>query len=40
MEFHTNKLEERSYRIRVKNMHYSNNPEEIKTGIEKLGHMV
>jgi hypothetical protein len=37
-EFHTCKLiEERSYRVVLKNMHYSN-PEVIKTEMEKLGH--
>jgi hypothetical protein len=30
----------RSYRVVLKNLHYSINPVEIKTGIEKLGHMV
>jgi hypothetical protein len=40
-EFHTYKLkEERTYRAVLKNMHYSINPQEIKTEIEKLGHMV
>jgi hypothetical protein len=39
-EFHTYKLKERRYRVVLKNMHYSINPEEIKTEIEKLGHMV
>jgi hypothetical protein len=34
MEFHTYKLkEELSYRLVLKNMHYSINPEEIKTEI-------
>jgi hypothetical protein len=37
MEFHTYKLkEERSSRV----VHYSINPEETKTEIEKLGHTV
>jgi hypothetical protein len=40
MEFHTYELKERSYRTVLKNMHCSINPEEIKTEIEKLGHMV
>jgi hypothetical protein len=41
MEFHTYKLkEERSYRVVLKNIHYSMNPEEIKTEIEILGHTV
>jgi hypothetical protein len=31
---------ERSYRVVLKNMHYSINPEEIKIEIQKLGHMV
>jgi hypothetical protein len=40
-EFHTYNLKEEStYRIVLKNMHYSINPEEIKTEIEKLGHTV
>jgi hypothetical protein len=40
-EFHTYKLkEERSCRLMLKNMHYSINPQEIKTEIEKLGHTV
>jgi hypothetical protein len=40
-EFHTYKLkEERSFKVVLKHMHYSNNPEEIKTEIEKLGHTV
>jgi hypothetical protein len=40
-EFHTYKLkEERNCRVVLKNMHYSINPEEIKTEIEKLGHTV
>jgi hypothetical protein len=40
-EFHTYKLKEkRSYRAVLQNMHYSTNPEELKTNIEKLGHMV
>jgi hypothetical protein len=38
-EFHSYKLkEERSYRVVLKNMHYSISPEEIKTEIENLGH--
>jgi hypothetical protein len=32
--------EERSYRVVLKNMHYSFNLEEIKTEIENLGHTV
>jgi hypothetical protein len=40
-EFHTYKLkEEGSYRVVLKNMHYSINSEGIKTEIEKLGHTV
>jgi hypothetical protein len=40
-EFYTYKLkEERSYRVGLKNMHYSINPQEIKTEIEKLGDTV
>jgi hypothetical protein len=31
--------EERSYRVVLKNIHYSNNYEEIKTEIEKPEHM-
>jgi hypothetical protein len=30
--------EERSYRVVLKNTHYSIKPEEIKTEIQKLGH--
>jgi hypothetical protein len=30
----------RSYRVVLKNMHYSINPQEIKTKIEKLGYIV
>jgi hypothetical protein len=34
MKFYTSKLkEERSYRVVLRNMHYSINPEEIKTKI-------
>jgi hypothetical protein len=41
MEFHIYKLkEERCYIVKLKNMHYSINTEEIRTEIEKLGHMV
>jgi hypothetical protein len=41
MEFHTYKLkEDRSYKAVLKNMHYSINPQEMKTEIEKLGHTV
>jgi PAX-interacting protein 1 len=41
MEFHTYQLkEERSYRVMLKNMHYSTNPQEIINEIEKLGHTV
>jgi hypothetical protein len=40
-EFHTFKpKEDRSYRVVLKNMHYSINPADIKTEIEKLGHTV
>jgi predicted transcriptional regulator len=40
-EFHNYKLkEEQSYRVMLKNMHYTINPEEIKTEIEKLEHTV
>jgi hypothetical protein len=39
-EFHTYKPEERSYRVVLKNMHYSIPPADIKTEIEKLGHQV
>jgi hypothetical protein len=40
-EFHTYKpKKERSYRVMLKNMHYSINREEIKTEIEKLGYTV
>jgi hypothetical protein len=40
-EFHTYKpKEERSYRVVLKNMHYSIAPVDIKTEIEKLGHQV
>jgi hypothetical protein len=40
-EFHTYKLaEERSYRVMLRNMNNSINPEEIKRETEKLGHMV
>ena len=40
-EFHSYKLkEERNYRVVLKNMHHSTNIEEIKTEIEKLGHIV
>jgi hypothetical protein len=39
MELHTYTIKEaRSYKIVLKNMHYSINPDEIKTEIEKLGH--
>jgi hypothetical protein len=38
-EFHTYKLkEERSYRVLLKNMHYSIKPEEVKSQIEKTGY--
>jgi hypothetical protein len=41
MEFHTYiPKEEWKYSVVLKNMHYSNNPEDIKTEIEKLGHSV
>jgi hypothetical protein len=41
VQFHTYKLkEERSYRVVLKNMHYSISPEEIKTETENLGHTV
>jgi hypothetical protein len=41
MQFHRYKLKEgRSYRVVLKNMHYSINLEEIKTEIENPGHMV
>jgi hypothetical protein len=33
-------LYERSYRVVLKNMHYSINPAEIQSEIEKLGHTV
>jgi hypothetical protein len=40
-EFHTFKpKEERNYRVVLKNMHYSINPDDIKSEIEKLGHKV
>jgi hypothetical protein len=40
-EFHTYELiEERSYKVVLKIMKYSINIEEIKTNIEKLGHVV
>jgi hypothetical protein len=40
-EFHTYKpKEEINYRVVLKNMHYSTNPDEMKTEIEKLGHKV
>jgi hypothetical protein len=40
-EFHTFKAnEERNYRVVLRNMHYSFNPESIKTEIENLGHKV
>jgi hypothetical protein len=40
-EFRTYKLkEERSYKVVLKNMNYSINPQEIETEIENLGHMV
>jgi hypothetical protein len=40
-EFHTYKLKKgRSYRVVLKNMHHSINPEDIKTEIEKPGHTV
>lgn len=39
--FHTYKpKEERSYRVVLKNLHYSINPLDIKTEIEKLGHTI
>jgi hypothetical protein len=39
MQFHTYKLkEERIYRVMLKNIHYSINPEEIETEIENLRH--
>jgi hypothetical protein len=41
IEFYTYKFkEERSYRVVLKNMHYSINPQEIKTKIHKPGHTV
>jgi hypothetical protein len=41
IKFQTYKLkEERSYRVVLKNIHYSINPEEIRTEIEKLGDAV
>jgi hypothetical protein len=40
-QFHTYKLKDgRTYRVMLKNMHYSIKPEEIKTEIENLGHTV
>jgi hypothetical protein len=40
-EFHTYKSkEERNYRVVLKNMQYSINPEDIKMGTEKLGHSI
>jgi hypothetical protein len=40
-EFHTFKPKEvRNYRVVLKNMHYSINPDDIKAEIEKLGHKV
>jgi hypothetical protein len=33
-------IKRRRYRVVLTNMHYSINPEEIKTETEKLGHMV
>jgi hypothetical protein len=40
-QFHTYKVkEERTYRVMLKNMHYSIDPEEIKTEIANLGHTV
>jgi hypothetical protein len=40
-EFHTYKpKEERNYRVVLKNMHYSINPDDIKSEIETLGHKV
>jgi hypothetical protein len=40
-EFHTYKpKEDRSYKVVLKNMHYSISPADIKTEIEKLGHKV
>jgi hypothetical protein len=40
-QFHTYKpKEERTYRVVLKNMHYSIDPEEIKIEIAKLGHKV
>jgi hypothetical protein len=40
-QFHTYKLKElKSYRVMLKNMHCSINPEEMKTDIENLGHTV
>jgi hypothetical protein len=41
VEFHTFKTKgERNYRVVLKNMHYSINPDDIKAEIEKLGHKV
>jgi hypothetical protein len=41
MELHTCKLRgERSYRVVLKNMYYSINPQKIITEIEKLGHTI
>jgi hypothetical protein len=38
-EFHNFKpKEERNYRVVLKNMYYSINPDDIKAEIEKLGH--
>jgi hypothetical protein len=40
-QFHTFKpKEDRTYRVVLKNMHYSIDPEDIKTEIENLGHKV
>jgi hypothetical protein len=40
-QFHTYQLkEERPYRVVLKNMHYSIDPEEIKAEVTKLGHTV
>lgn len=40
-EFHTYKIkEERSFRVVLKNIHYSVDPEELKTEIEQHGHTV
>jgi hypothetical protein len=40
MQFHAYKLNENKLQSSVKNIHYSINPEEIRTKIRKLGHTV